>query len=175
MEVESNLHSPPDSKRPERLANLLVHWVQALFVVVLLFDLDPPFLSAHNERQNQSFDMARHVYRDGWSSVLIPKVSFIFEGYGELHYSPVLLEFPFHGLIAWPLVGVTGHERAVARLTSGLCSLAAIQILYWIMRFWLPPFASVLGTAIWALSPLVLHFGQLPMPDILCTTGILAS
>src|SRR5579859_3627129 len=119
--------SPTKSNRPERLANWLVHLVQAFFVVVLLFELDAPFLSAHNERQNQSFDMARHVYRDGWSSVLMPKVSFVFEGYEDLQYSPVLLEFPFHGLIGWPVVRLTGHERAVTRLISTAFSLAAIQ------------------------------------------------
>jgi hypothetical protein len=47
--------------------------------------------------------------------------------------------------------------------------------LYWILRFWLPPVVSALGAAIWATAPLVLHFGQVPMPDILCTTGILAA
>lgn len=164
-----------DSSRCEKVAKWSVRLVQFLFVVIALLELDAPFLSAHNERQNQSFDMARHVYRDGWSSVLTPKVSFVFDGYENLHYSAVLLEFPFHGLLAWPLARVTTHERAVSRLISVAFSLTAIQLLYWIMRFWLPPIPSALGTVIWALAPLILQFGQLPMPDILCTTGILAS
>ena len=166
---------PTDSNRQERLAKWLLRLVQVLFVVIVLFELDAPFLSAHNERQNQSFDMARHVCRDGWSSVLVPKVSFVFEGYENLRYSPVRLEFPFHGVIAWPITAVTGHERAVMRLISVIFSLAAIQLLYIIMRIWLPPLPSALGTAIWAMAPLVLQFGQLPLPDVLCTAGMLAS
>ncbi len=164
-----------DSKGGKKLADWSVHLVQVLFLIIVLFDCDAPFLSAHNERQNQSFDMARHVFRDGWSSVLTPKVSYVFEGYENLRYTAVLQEFPFHGLIGWPLVRVTSHERAVTRLISTAFSLLAIQFLYWILRYWLPPAASAMGTAVWAIAPLVLHFGQTPMPDILCTTGILAA
>ena len=164
-----------DSKHWKSLADWSVHLVQVLFLAIVLFNCDAPFLSAHNERQNQSFDMARHVFRDGWSSVITPKVSYVFEDYENLRYTAVLQEFPFHGLIAWPLVQVTNHERAVTRLISTAFSLLAIQFLYWILRYWLPPVPSAIGTAVWAMAPLILHFGQVPMPDILCTTGILAA
>ena len=164
-----------DSGRGERLANWSVHLVQLLFVAVVLLDLNGPFVSAHNERQNQSFDMARHVYRDGWKSVITPKVSYVYEGYETLPYMAALQEFPVNGLIMWPLTAVVGHERALARLVATAFSLAAIQLLYLILRHWLPAGTSAAGTIVFALSPLVLHFGQVPMPDIICVAGMLAA
>jgi hypothetical protein len=47
--------------------------------------------------------------------------------------------------------------------------------MYLILQTWLVPGIAVMGAALWALSPLVLQFGQVPMPDILCTTGMLAA
>jgi len=166
---------PTTTQLREKQANWLVHLFQILFLSVLLLDLDGPFLSAHNERQNQTFDMARHVYRDGWTSVFTPKVSFSSPGFETQHFTAALQEVPFHGLIAWPLMRVTSHERAVVRLISGAFALLSIQLMFWILRFWLPPMASALGAGVWATAPLVLHFGQAPMPDILCSAGMLAA
>ncbi len=47
----------------------------------MLFQLDAPFLSAHNERQNDTFDAARHVFHDGWQSIVMPKVSYSRTGF----------------------------------------------------------------------------------------------
>ncbi|MGP8200405.1 MAG: hypothetical protein ACLQU4_12990 [Limisphaerales bacterium] len=141
----------------------------------MLSQLDAPFLSAHNERQNHTFEMARHVFHEGWRSIVTPKVSDSMEGYEAQPYTAVLQEVPFHGVIGWPLALFTSHERAVVRLVSTVFALIAIQLLYWILRFWLPPAPSAAGAAIWAMAPLILHFGQVPIPDILCTTGMLAA
>ena len=51
--------------REESRARWLVRGAQILFLVVALFDLNGPFVSAHNERQNQTFGMAQHVFGDG--------------------------------------------------------------------------------------------------------------
>src|SRR5580704_3051791 len=102
--------------RSDKSAVWCVRLAQLVFIAIALVNLDGPFLSAHNERQNQSFDMARHVYRDGWSSVITPKVSYVYYGYEKLPYMAALQEVPFNGLIMWPLVSITGHERALARL-----------------------------------------------------------
>ncbi|MGD0815881.1 MAG: hypothetical protein ABSA83_19990 [Verrucomicrobiota bacterium] len=141
----------------------------------MLFQLDAPFLSAHNERQNHTFEMARHVFHDGWRSIVTPKVSDSMQGYEAQPYTAVLQEVPFHGVIGWPLTLFTSHERAVVRIVSTVFALIAIQLLYWILRFWLPPAPSAAGAILWAMAPLTLHFGQVPIPDILCTTGMLAS
>jgi hypothetical protein len=158
-------------------ARWFVHFIQALFVGVMLFQLDAPFLSAHNERQNHTFEMARHVFHDGWRSIVTPKVSdtVTTPGYETQRYTAVLQEVPFHGVIGWPLALFTSHERAVVRLVSTAFALIAIQLLYWIIRAWLPPAPSAAGAALWAMAPLTLHFGQAPVPDILCTAGMLAA
>jgi hypothetical protein len=167
--------SQADDGRWEKPANWSVHFFQLLFLVIMLFQLDAPFLSAHNERQNHTFEMARHVFHDGWRSIVTPKVSDTMEGYETQRYTAVLQEFPFHGVMGWPLTLFTSHERAVVRLVSTAFALLSIQLLYWILRFWLPPAPSAAGAAIWAMAPLTLHFGQVPIPDILCTTGMLAA
>jgi hypothetical protein len=164
-----------DFCRWEKPAKWSVLFFQLLFVAIMLFQLDAPFLSAHNERQNHTFEMARHVFHDGWRSIVTPKVSDSMVGYEAQPYTAVLQEVPFHGVIGWPLALFTSHERAVVRLVSTVFALIAIQLLYWILRFWLPPAPSAAGAILWAMAPLTLHFGQVPIPDILCTTGMLAS
>jgi hypothetical protein len=167
--------SQADDCRWEKPANWSVHFFQLLFLVVMLFQLDAPFLSAHNERQNDTFDMARHVFHDGWRSIVMPKVSYTRPGFETERFTAGLGEVSFHGVIGWPLTLLTSHERAVVRLVSTAFALISIQLLYWILRFWLPPAPSAVGAALWATAPLTLHFGQVPMPDILCTTGTLAA
>ncbi|MDB6108557.1 MAG: hypothetical protein JWR69_307 [Pedosphaera sp.] len=161
--------------KSEREALRFVRLLQALFLLTALFQLDAPFIAAHNERQNQTYDMARHVFHEGWRAVLTPKVSFSLPGYEWRPFTIAQLEVPFHGLLGWPLARVAGHERMVVRLVSIAFALVSIQLLYLILRCWLKPAAATVGTAVWTTAPLVLHFGQVPMPDILCTTGILAA
>ena len=54
-------------------------------------------------------------------------------------------KFLFHGVIGWPLSKPTSHERAVVRLVSTAFALISIQLLYWILRFWLPPAPSAVA------------------------------
>jgi len=159
----------------ESCARRLVGLLLAVFLAISLFGLDGPFLSQHNERQNQTFDTARHVFREGWSAVFTPKASFSLPGYEQRPFTVIRQEFPFHGVLAWPLVVVFGREAAMVRLVSIAFSLGSIILMYLILRQWLAPGGAVTGAAIWTFSPLFLHFGQVPMPDILCTTGMLAA
>jgi hypothetical protein len=154
---------------------LVVRGVQLLFVIIAVIHLNAPFLSAHNERQNQTYDVARHIFSDGWTAVLSPKVSFSLPGFEAQPYTVVRYEFPFPGLISWPFVELFGHERAVMRLVSVAFAVASIELIFLILRQWLSAGTAAAGAALWGLSPLVLHFGQVPMPDIFCTTGMLAA
>ena len=149
--------------------------IQALFLAVALIQIDGPFLSAHNERQNQTFDVARNVFHHGWRAVLAPQASFSVPGYERQPFTSLQLEFPFHGLLGWPISKLTTHERAIVRIISVLFALISIQLVYAILRHWFKPGFAVMGAAIWAGSPLVLQFGRAPMPDILCTAGMLAA
>jgi hypothetical protein len=44
-----------------------------------------------------------------------------------------------------------------------------------VLRHWLEPSSALAGTALWTTAPLIVHFGQVPAPDILATTGIAAA
>ena len=156
-------------------ARWLIRALQILFLLIATAQLNAPLLSAHNERQNQTYDLAQHIFTQGWSAVLTPQTSFSLPGYEAKPFTVIRQEFPFHGLLGWPLVKIFGHQLAILRLLSVAFALASIQLLYLILRTWLAPGQAVAGAALWALSPLVLQFGQVPMPDILCTTGMLAA
>lgn len=161
--------------RDEKRARLILVLIQMVFLAAAAFQIDGPFLSAHNERQNQTFDAARHVFREGWSAVLTPKASFSLPGYEQQPFTAIQLEFPFHGLFGWPLATLTGHERAAVRIVSILFALVSIELVYRILLQWLKHTTAVAGAALWASAPLVVQFGQVPMPDILCTAGMLAA
>ena len=164
-----------DDQQAGATALRLVYLLQLLFFLTAVSGLDAPFLSAHNERQNQTYDMARHVFQNGWKAVLTPTASFSLRGYADQAFTVARLEVPFHGLLGWPLIQCTTHDRAVVRLISVVFSLISIRLLFGLLRHWAPPHFALAGTIIWSASPLVLHFGQVPMPDILCTCGMLAS
>jgi hypothetical protein len=148
---------------------------QLLFILVALVQLDEPFLSAHNERQNQTYDMSRHIFREGWGSVIVPRVTYSLPGHGDRKINAVVQEVPFHGVLGWPIARLTGHDRAAVRLVSAAFGVFSIQVVFGILRAWLPSLTAAVGAALWGTAPLVLQFGQVPMPDILCTTGMLAS
>ena len=167
--------SKPFHLHDSLLAFWLVGFLQVIFLVIFLFQMDGPFLSQHNERQNQTFDTCRHIFREGWSAVFSPKASFSLPGYETRPFTLIRQEFPFHGVLAWPLVAMFGHEAAMVRLVSVFFALISIQLMYLILRHWLASGVAVAGAAMWTFSPLVLHLGQVPMPDILCTTGMLAA
>jgi len=159
----------------EPQARRLVGFLQILFFVIAFSGLNDPFLSFHYERQNQTFDTACHVFNEGWSAVLTPKTSFSLPGYEAKPFTVARLEVPFHGVLGWPLVKLFGHPAAVVRLISILFALWSIRLLYLILHHWLAPGLALAGAALWTFSPLLLHFGQVPLPDILCTTGMLAA
>ena len=89
--------------------------------------------------------MAQHVFHDGWRAVFTPETSFSLRGYEAKPYTVVRQEFPFHGLLGWPLARLTGQEMAAARLVSILFALLSIHFLYLILRQWLSPGISVMG------------------------------
>ncbi len=157
----------------DRLAKRVIYALQLIFLLIALPGLDGPFLSAHFERQNQTYDIARHVFQTGWQRIIVPEASFSLAGYTSLPFTVARLEFPFYGLIGWPFVSAFGHDRAIVRLIAVAFSLLSIYLMFRILRHWLEPLSAVLGTALWTFAPLVLHFGQAPMPDILCTTGLM--
>ncbi len=155
------------------------HWIlrgiQVCFLIIGLFQIDSPFLSAHNERQNQTYGSALEIFQNGWSAVWTPKASFSLPGYEARPYTVMRQEFPFHGVMAWPVVKLIGHPRSVVRLVSISFALFSIEFIYLILQRWVSPIGGLIGAALWGLSPLILQFGQVPMPDILCTTGMLGA
>ncbi len=172
------MRTPPTTSHleaGESRARWGVAFLQIAFLAIALFDLNGPFLSYHYERQNQTFDTACHVFDEGWSAVLTPKTSFSLPGYEAKPFTAARQEFPFYGVLGWPLVKVLGHAAAVVRGISVVFALCSIYLLYLILRQWLAPGVALIGVALWSFSPLLLHLGQVPMPDILCTTGMLAA
>lgn len=153
-----------------------IYVLQTVFFLVGLLHLNGPFVSCHYPRQNLTFDVAQHVFHDGWKAVLVPRASYSKVELPSQPYGIYHLNFPFHGLLGWPAALLAPqYERAVVRLVSLVFALYSILLVHRVLRHWLDASASLLGTAVWAASPLLLHFGQVPMPDILATTGMMAA
>ena len=93
-----------------QVARRVVRLIQCCFLAIAIIQLDAPFLSAHNERQNQTYDVARHIFQEGWSAVLTPKASFSLPGYEARPFTIIRQEFPFHGLIRVPRLILYGLE-----------------------------------------------------------------
>ena len=158
--------------------------LQALFFITALIGLNGPLDSMHYLRQCQTFDVARHVFRDGWSAVFTPRASFTEFSVPDDTFSPLVLpaprftiihlEVPFHGLFAWPAALLfPGQELVIVRLVSVVFALLSISLVYLVLRHWLDAAPALGGTALWTTAPLFIHCGQVPMPDVLAITGLL--
>ncbi len=163
-------------------------WVgllQGIFLIIALIGLDTPFVSTHYVRQCFSFDVAQRIFHGSWDDVINPKGSFtqLSGDRPDDETSPLNipaprstichLEFPFLGVLGWPAARVfPQHERAIVRLVAIAFAILSIRMMYLILRWWLEALPALLGTALWTFAPLVLHFGQVGMPDMLVTAGI---
>ena len=156
-------------------ARRILYLIQLLFIGIAVFQLDAPFTGVHFERQNQTFDIARHIFDDGARSVFFPVASFSLWDHPERPFTIARLEFPFHGVLGQPIAALLGRERAAVRLVSLLFATLSICLVFNILRHWIAPAPALLGAVLWAAAPLTLHFGQVPMPDIVCTAGVLAA
>src|SRR4051812_6716948 len=96
-EKQEPLTAPAPTSASERNARRFVLLLQIGFLLMGLLRLSQPFVSAHFERQNQTYDIARHVFYDGWRAVLLPKASFSFPDNPSQPFAIVHLEVPFHG------------------------------------------------------------------------------
>jgi hypothetical protein len=119
--------------------------------------------------------VARNIFHHGWRGVWAPRASFSLPGYEEQPFTSIQLEFPFHGLLGWPIAELTHHERTAVRIVSLFFALISIRLVYGILVHWFRPLVGAAGAAIWAAAPLVVQFGRAPMPDIVCTAGMLAA
>jgi len=63
----------PGSSRPTRAEWKWIGILQAFFLVTALYGLNAPFVSTHFVRQNYTFDVAQHVFREGWRAVITPR------------------------------------------------------------------------------------------------------
>jgi hypothetical protein len=180
--------SVPGTARPSATELRVVALLQLFFLIVALFGLNRPFVSTHYVRQCFTFQTAQHVYHEGWSAVVLPKGSFTQLSGPDpddmstpLHipaprYTICRLEMPFIGIFGWPAAQLfPKHDAAVSRLVAVAFSIFCIGLLYRVLRYWFDPLPALLGTTIWTTAPLILHFGQVPMPDILATTGLVAA
>lgn len=147
-----------------------------VFFAVAWPDLGRPFTSVHYVRQNHTYDISRRVFQEGWSAVLTPKMSFSLPENAQVPFTVARMDFPFHGLLGWPWAAFfPGREREIVRLISLAVAAVSMGLFFRILRFWHDPHVSLVICAMWILSPLLLHLGQIPMPDIFATTFMMAA
>lgn len=146
------------------------------FFAVAWPDLSEPFTSAHYVRQNHTFDINQRVFHEGWPAVLTPKMSFSLLENPQDPFTVARMDFPFHGLVGWTwAIWFPGQEREIVRLVSMAATAFSVGLFFWILRFWHTEAVALIICAIWLFSPLLLHLGQIPMPDIFATTFMMAA
>jgi hypothetical protein len=160
--------------------------LQILYFLIALPGIDAPFTSMHFVRQNQTYDVAHHVYEEGWPAIITPRASFS-QAYDpndtfspltlpQQRYTIIHLEVPFHGIFGWPAAQLfPNHSRAIARLVSVAATLLLMVVFHRIIRRWIDPIPALAGVALFVSAPIIVHFGQVPTPDILATTGVAIS
>jgi hypothetical protein len=149
-----------------------VGWLGIAFVLIGLLHLRDPFLtSASHERQNQTVGLEMSATQGLSGFWREPRVLFSSASAPELPYSGLRFEFPFPALLA-TIAGRAGwpEGKSFYVLLSLVCSLVSAWFLLLVLRHWqVPEHAGVAAGILWLFSPLVLHYGQIPMPDIFAT------
>jgi len=149
----------------------------ALFAASLLFSSKTTYRNAQHERQTQVLAISRNIYFDGLSTAWQPitdsvwnvsKLSSIAEASGP---TIIRLEFPFHGVFGNLLATFTGWHNWIPILVSAVASILLFISSWLFYRQFLGYRESCISLFILSTSPMVLHFGQVPMPDILSLLG----
>lgn len=144
-----------------------------LFIGIGLLQLaEPRFRSASHERQNQTVSMELSA-ADGagfagfWRS---PRLPFSMADAPAQRFTVFRFEFPFHAALAYALRFLNWRGSSVYIVLSLLFSiLSALLLSATLSRWGIDRTASATAAGLWLFSPLVLHYGQIPMPDILAT------
>lgn len=168
------------SDRPRGLSRTSIRLILAglllVFFAVAWPDLSRPFTSVHYVRQNHTFDINRRVFQEGWSAVLTPKMSFSLPENAQAPFTVARMDFPFHGLLGWPWAAFfPDREREIVRLISLAVAAVSMGLFFRILRFWHDEQVALIICSIWLFSPLLLHLGQIPMPDIFSTMFMMAA
>jgi hypothetical protein len=136
---------------------------------------DAPFLSASHERQNQTAELARDFALGGANAWLRPAAPFSHAQDPARARTVIRFEFPFIGLLGWPFYRAFGTHAWIERLVVGLLAAASVLLLHRLALRLSTPTGALAAALIWTASPLVLHYGAVPMPDIVAVTGLLAA
>jgi hypothetical protein len=146
-----------------------------VFCLVGLYQIDGPYTDAFHERQNQVAEVSRNIYQAGLRSSWQPRARFGNPDNPGLGYTVLRLEYPFHGISSGLLYHVFGESPWVGRAVSIVLSLLAFWFALRVYAALAGDRAATIGLVLFALAPLTLHCGQVPMPDIVCTLGMIGS
>jgi 4-amino-4-deoxy-L-arabinose transferase-like glycosyltransferase len=153
------------------LALLLLAWIAAVPL-----DFPRAYRDAGYERQGQSALVSRAVLRDGWPAVWQPRGDFLAEDRLDAAGFVIRYEFPFHGLITWPLYRVFGVAEWVERIAPLAMALVGLLLVAKAgAALGGSPGAGAFAAAVLGTAPLYAHLGRVPMPDIFATVLVLAS
>jgi hypothetical protein len=159
-------------KEKKWLFMILILCTVNLFVYIL--SIDSLYVSAQHERQSQTSGIALNIVKKGIASFWQPQVDFPM-GRKSLEnlnneipdITIVRYEVPFHGILNWPISLLVGWKSWTPSLISFGASLITIFLSWGFFSKFFESRSSFFGILILSTSPLFLHFGQVPMPDIL--------
>ena len=149
---------------------------------IYIFSIDSLYVSAQHERQSQTSGIALNIVKKGIISFWQPEVDFpMNRRYTENFNTQIIdttiirYEVPFHGILNWPISILVGWKSWTPSLISFISSVVTIFLCWSFFSRFFEPKIAFFGVLILSTSPLFLHFGQVPMPDILSLMFLVAS
>lgn len=143
-------------------------WLALLVVVTGSYCIGTPFSASFRECQTAM--IARNLWRDGWSGLLMPRIDWFGNEPGYM-----LLEFPLYNALVAMVYSVGGLHEWLGQLVSLGCSLGAVLLLYGIVRRTDGERIAIVAAVLAALTPLQQFIGQNFLPEPLLILCLLAA
>lgn len=147
-----------------------------VFFLIGLININSPFVNAQHERQNQTVSIAQNVAKFGLTGIFFPRADFSNPVSPESKYTVIHWEFPFLGVFYLPFAFIGIQEFWIFRIIMILISIIAGHCAFKTFLFLTDnkAFSEIL-LSLFLFSPFVLHFGQVPMPDMITTCFLVIS
>lgn len=143
-------------------------WLLLLTAMAGSYYIGVPFSASFREAQTAM--IARNLWRDGWSGLLMPRIDWFGNAPGYM-----LLEFPLYNAMVAMAYAVGGLHEWFGQMVSLVCSLGAILFLYGIVRRMEGERIALVASALAALTPLQQFIGQSYLPEPLLMFCLLAA
>ncbi len=139
-------------------------------LLVRLYKINQPILEFFPERQTETAEMTRNIYRNGWVDFWTPKIR-----YAQGHPTPLVLEFSVYNVIVALMYKLLGANLIYGRLLSILSYCSSSVFFYLILRKYIPMGTARMSLLFFVFSPIHILTSRSFQPDEFALMLLLAS